>query len=410
MPESRVWVDSTGTGLRLTLQLPLDRLELAYGRPLAASPAAMVQAEQEGLSRYLLAHVGARSEQAGVQLGWQALRPQLQIEGTAPSAELVATLALRAPPGADPRHTTLWIDAITHEIHTHRMLVFLRQDWASGHVGNAGNVGQAPTLLGELRNTQHSVRIDLPDASPAASWRSLWWAGLLHIAEGSDHLFFLVLLVLVAPFAVSGEHWDETRTPRAAARQLAWLVSAFTLGHMLTLALGSLGWVHPPAQAVEVAVALTIAFTAAHAMRPLLRAETGFALLFGLVHGLAFSSSLSGAGLSPWQHAQALLAFNLGIESLQLLVLALLLPPLLILAHLRPVWAHALRHGVAVLALMAAVQWVIERLGWTPWDEGHWADQLAAQGLWMASLLWLSALGVAVWHRRASPVRQRIGN
>jgi hypothetical protein len=392
MPESRVWVDSTATGLTLTLQLPLDRLEMAYGRPLAASPTTMVQAEREGLSRYVLAHVGARSGQQG----WQAIRPQLSVEGAAPSAELVATLALIAPPGVDPRHTTLWLDAITHEIHTHRVLVFLRQDWASGHVA------QAPTLLGEVRGAQHSVQVDLPDAGSAASWRSLWHAGLQHIAEGSDHLLFLVLLVLVAPFTATGERWAQARPARVAVRQVAWLVSAFTLGHMATLTLGSLGWLNPPSQLVEVAVALTIAVTAAHAMRPLLRAETGFALAFGLVHGLAFSASLSGAGLGPWQHAQAVLAFNLGIETLQMLVMALVLPPLLVLAHLRPAWAHALRHGTAVLALVASVQWVVERLGWTPWAEGHWLDQLAAEGLWLVLLLWLCALGSAAWHLRTA--------
>jgi hypothetical protein len=53
---------------------------------------------------------------------------------------------------------------------------------------------------------------------------------------------------------------------------------------------------------------------------------------------MAFSSSLSGAGLTPRQRGQALFAFNLGIEAMQLIVLAVVLPPLLALDTAQSAW------------------------------------------------------------------------
>jgi hypothetical protein len=103
MPERRVWIDTTPAGLQLTLQLPLNRLEFAFGQPLSEHADTVLAQHGQALSRYLLQHVGARS---GNQ-GWQALRPQLKVVGSDASAELEAVLELRAPAGADKRSPTL---------------------------------------------------------------------------------------------------------------------------------------------------------------------------------------------------------------------------------------------------------------------------------------------------------------
>ena len=149
----------------------------------------------------------------------------------------------------------------------------------------------------------------------------------------------------------------------AAARSLAWVVTAFTVGHSVTLALGSTGVLTPPARPVEVAVAASIAVAALHALRPLPgHSAFGMALGFGLIHGFAFASSLSGAGLTVWQHAQALLAFNLGIEAMQLVLLTATLPALLVLGRARPDAYQHLRRAVAVAALGLSLFWAVERL------------------------------------------------
>jgi len=388
MPESRVWVDSTPTGLTLTLQLPLNRLEHAYGQPLSDAPGTVLARQGDGLARYLLQHVGARSGQEGEGAGWQVQRPQLKVlgEGDGETAELQAVMALQAPPGADPRQLTLLYDAVVHEVRTHRVQVFLRTDWAGGFVG------AAPLPLGELQHDRTRLPITLEAARPGSSLWRLLQDGALHIADGTDHLLFLLLLLIVAPLSMAAGRWAETRPPRAALRHTAWVVSAFTLGHTLTLVLGSTGLLTLPAQAVEVAVALTIAVAAVHAWRPLFaQGEARMALAFGLVHGMAFSASLSGAGLGVVQHALALLAFNLGIEGMQLLLLAAVLPPLVLIARQAPPSFAWLRRAAAVASLGVAGLWIAERLGADPWSAWPWLEAGAPAFRWLPVALWLGA-------------------
>lgn len=356
VPESQVWIDTTPAGLRLTVLLPLNRLELAFGAPLAQAPEAVLSLHGEALTQHLLQHLGVRGDEQSP--GWTVRRPVLTVQGSGAGAELCAVIEAQAPAGTDPRRAVLFYDLITHEVRTHRALVFLRNDWA------AGFASAAPLLLGELRHGQARLAIPLEPPQPGAAWRRLAGAGMRHIAEGTDHLLFLLMLLLVAPLTAQGGRWQLARGTRQALAQLAKVVTAFTLGHSLTLALGSSAVLQLPVQAVEVAVALSIAVAALHALRPLFAdAELVMALLFGLIHGLAFSASLSGAGLTIWQHVQALLAFNLGIEAMQLMLVALVVAPLLLLQRASAGGYRRLRQGAALLGLALALLWAAERAG-----------------------------------------------
>ncbi len=357
LPETRAWLDIVPGGARLLLHIPLNRLEFAVGRPLADHPGSLMQRDSADLSRYLLQHIGARSG----NVGWQVLAPQLTVIGTDRRAELVANMELRAPAGVDARDFTLLYDAVTHEVRTHRVEVLLRNDWS------AGIAAQTPQLLGELRYEVRTLDVSLDAPRTGGAWASLLRGGAWHIAEGTDHLLFLLMLLLVAPITSSHGRWGERRDARTMRRALFAVVSGFTVGHSITLTLGSTGLLTPPAQWVEVGVAVTIVLAAMHAMRPLfLRAEAAMALGLGLIHGLAFSSSLNGAGLSAWQHAQALLAFNIGIEAMQLLIVAAVLPLLLLLLHQTPRGYAALRLTLAGGGALAAMAWVVERSGVEP--------------------------------------------
>jgi len=390
MPESQMWIDTTPTGLRATLQTPLVALEIGFGQPLAATPGSVLQQHGDGLSRYLLQHVGARS---GNQ-GWQMLAPRLKVIGKAPTAELEATFDLQAPAGADRRSLTLLFDAITHELRNHRVIVFLRNDWAGGRAG------VAPELLGEFRSFSNTLAVTLPEAGAGASVVRLVQAGGMHIAEGTDHLLFLWMLVIVAPLSVRAGRWDAVRPVRSALRQLSLVVTAFTIGHSLTLGLGSSGWLSLPSQPVEVAVAVSIAFAAVHAFRPLFAAgEVVMALAFGLVHGFAFSASLSGAGLTAWQHAQALLAFNVGIEAMQLVVVLAVMPPLLILSRSSAAFYASLRRAASVAAFALAAIWIADRAGLASFGTLPWFDHPAVILVLIPGLLWLAALASYGRHR-----------
>ena len=130
-------------------------------------------------------------------------------------------------------------------------------------------------------------------------------AGIHHILTGLDHILFLVGLLL----------WGGT------LRRLLVVVTAFTLGHSLTLALAALDLVSPRPGLIEPTIALSVVFVGADNLlvRPGGRdVRAWIALVFGLVHGFGFAGVLREAGLPSQDLLWSLLSFNLGVEIGQL--------------------------------------------------------------------------------------------
>ena len=137
-------------------------------------------------------------------------------------------------------------------------------------------------------------------------------------------------------------------------------MSAFAIGHSITLALATFGLVHVPGRLVESLIAVSILVSAIHALRPLIpRGEAFIAAGFGLVHGLAFATLLGGLGLTGGALASSLLGFNLGIEATQLLVVALMMPSLYVLSQTAAY--GPLRVAVALSGLALSGAWLLER-------------------------------------------------
>lgn len=129
--------------------------------------------------------------------------------------------------------------------------------------------------------------------------------GIEHILTGSDHLLFVLALIIITQGG-----WKLAKT-----------VTAFTVSHSITLTAATLGIVHVPQRPVEAMIALSIVFVAAeivHGGRGRVgiaaRAPWVVALTFGLLHGLGFAGGLSEAGLPQTHIPVALLFFSLGVE------------------------------------------------------------------------------------------------
>jgi hypothetical protein len=220
--------------------------------------------------------------------------------------------------------------------------------------------------------------------------------GLAHIAGGLDHLVFLLALVLVA----------------RGGREVATVVTGFTIGHSLTLAAAALGVLRPEGRAVEALIGLSIAlvaceraatpggapavavvwavalaalavagglggggvpvltllgmalFAACHFLllgrsaRPA-QVRAAVALLFGLVHGLGFGGFLLEVGLPPARVVRALFGFNLGVELGQLVIVGLAWPIVARVVRGRALVADGALGGVVALGLY----WFVAR-GW----------------------------------------------
>jgi hydrogenase/urease accessory protein HupE len=128
--------------------------------------------------------------------------------------------------------------------------------------------------------------------------------GVHHILTGYDHLAFLLALLLPL---------------RLRLRELLWTVTAFTLGHSVTLVLASLGLRVIPAW-VEPAIAVSIGFTAWLNLYPQpWLSPRWLALGFGLIHGLGFANMMQEADLHGASLAWSLAGFNTGVELGQLM-------------------------------------------------------------------------------------------
>ena len=208
-------------------------------------------------------------------------------------------------------------------------------------------------------------------------------AGFLHILDGTDHLLFVLCLVI----------------PFRRFRTLALIVTAFTVAHSLTLIASALGaapgalWFPP---LVETLIAASILYMALeNIVGSNVQRRWVIAFAFGLVHGFAFSFALRETLQFAGSHLiTSLLAFNAGVEAGQLLVLCVLVPVLDLLFR----YVVAERLGVIVVSAFVAHtawHWLGERwekLARFPWPQFD-ASDLASAMRWIIALL---VLGVAV--------------
>jgi hydrogenase/urease accessory protein HupE len=144
--------------------------------------------------------------------------------------------------------------------------------------------------------------------------------GYRHIADlrGIDHILFVAALCL--------------RFQVADWRKILVLVTAFTVGHSITLALSVFNVVSYPVKWIEFLIPVTIVITAISnvfvkkfVFKTKFPVIYFFALFFGLVHGLGFSSYLKSLLGRDQNLVPQLLAFNLGLEAGQLLIVAIIL-------------------------------------------------------------------------------------
>ncbi len=203
----------------------------------------------------------------------------------------------------------------------------------------------------EARRLLTSDRPSVPLLEPATPWTAFFGLGITHLLEGLDHvLLVLGLALLLGP-----------------TRRLVGALTAFTVGHSVTLAIVALGGGGATAL-VEVGIALSLVWLALELVaeeerapdaRPgfLVRWPGALGLGIGLLHGAGFGGALLELGLPRQDVVGALLLFNVGIEVGQLLIVAglglllALVPPLRRVRRILP----------AYVVGSVAMAWAIER-------------------------------------------------
>ncbi|MFT3790587.1 MAG: HupE/UreJ family protein [Rudaea sp.] len=391
-------LDFQADAVAADLRLPLIELELGFGKPLHPAPDALVARYRHELSDYVAQHTRPVAPDGRA---WSVeVQDDMAVDLDQQPLDLVVHARMRPPPGAPLRRFDLNYDVITHEVASHYAMVSVRSDFANGVFASH------PQLLGIIHYLDKSVLIDRSTGSMWRGFGGVFALGMEHIAEGTDHLLFLFTLLLPAPLFAARRRWAGYAGARHGLVALVKIVSAFTIGHSLTLFLGAMGWVHLPSRLIETVIALSIFVSAIHALRPLFPGREAFvAAGFGLVHGLAFASTLSELGLSGTTLATALLGFNLGIETMQLLVVAAALPWLLLIAR-TPAYRFV-RSAGAIVAGIAALAWIGQRAFDWPNPFDAWIATTASHPLWLLCALATLALGSWGWQRLGERAVQR---
>ncbi|MGH1465420.1 MAG: HupE/UreJ family protein [Cognatishimia sp.] len=185
--------------------------------------------------------------------------------------------------------------------------------------------------------------------SAGATFLSYVPVGFDHILpKGLDHILFVLGLFFLS----------------LRMGPLLWQVSAFTLAHTVTLALGALGWVAIPGSIVEPLIAASIAYVGLENVfsKGLSRWRPIVVFGFGLLHGLGFASVLGDFGLPAGQFLPALIGFNIGVELGQLTVIAVAFL-LLGLSFGKKTWYRSrIANPLSIAIAAVGTYWFFERV------------------------------------------------
>lgn len=243
------------------------------------------------------------------------------------------------------------------EDSTHFAAVVMRTDPVTGTFLNEGEA-----VPGFITDDNPTLEVNLDDPNTWKAFTGTVSLGMEHIFIGTDHILFVLVLLLPAVMIFSlSRGWEPVPTLRAGLWRVLKIATAFTVAHSITLTLGGLEIIELPGKLVETIIALSIIAAALHNLRPVFaNREPYIAFAFGIFHGFGFAGLLSELGVGRGQRLLSLLGFNIGVEIGQVFIILLLFPALFLLRRTR-LYPHILRGGSILLALIAGI-WAIERI------------------------------------------------
>lgn len=211
---------------------------------------------------------------------------------------------------------------------------------------------------------QRRQTIELQKVSIANTVYDFIVEGVWHIWIGIDHILFLICLILPSVLILKNQQWVARDSLKEVAIESLKIVTAFTIAHSITLVSAVLGWVDlPPSRATESIIALSVLVVALNCVFPRMdKSLWVITFAFGLIHGFGFANVLLELSMPPKATTIALVAFNIGVELGQLMIVAFTLP-LLFLIRKYPFYQPVVLKGGSYLVSATALIWLLERAG-----------------------------------------------
>jgi hypothetical protein len=383
-PNTNILLDVNTKKVAMELQIPIPELALSFDHNILKSPATIVEDYGDRLKAYLKAHIHAWVNKENpwlIGIVSMNMDKGMQAFSGPPFWELRVHLNLQPNQDEDTRKFMLDYDVVMHEVINHTALLSVRNDWENGVITDN------PVAVGVISRDMQTMTIKPFEVNfkKGSSWKgftSIFRLGVEHIKNGTDHLLFIITLLLPACLLVSVRH-------------LLKLITAFTIGHSITLLVGVLGLVKIPVQLIEIIIAVSILVSAIHAITPLFYGKEIFiALGFGFIHGLAFSETLQNLHLASMDLALSILGFNLGIEAMQIAVIAVTIPWFIIMSRTR--YFRIVKNSFASLVSLAAIGWIAQRVTGSSNMVSETTDKLLLFSPWLILGLCLLSLTLFV--------------
>lgn len=387
MPNSVLEFAITDDKVVCHLKLPLKEFQFAVGFDVTNDTDNLFENHQQKLEDYIQNHfhiIGKNGDKWQIQLTEMLLETSIESDGGI-YKELSIKLIFIPKQNESTRNFTIFYDAILHQLVTHKAIISIKQDWQNGIVGHQNS--EIGMISVDFSNNEiKPFLVNLEVGNNWKGFKAMFWLGIDHIADGVDHLMFLLLLLLPSPLLVISQKWNKSQGWKISLWKILKIVTGFTIGHSVTLFFGTMQWFETPILIVEILIMISIFITAIHALRPIFyKREIVIAVVFGLIHGLAFSQTLVELELTSTKMFLSLLGFNLGIEAMQLFVILMVMPFLIYLSQNK--YYHIFRMIFAVFGMIASIGWISELLTDTPNLVSELLSKIPQIAKWLVLLL-----------------------
>ncbi len=195
----------------------------------------------------------------------------------------------------------------------------------------------------------HPINYELEKAPAGDVFWFYFTLGVKHIVPyGLDHILFVAGLCLLN---------NKMKT-------IIWQATAFTVAHSITLALSMKNIIVAPSAIVEPIIALSILFIAVENLfsSELQPWRVVLVFVFGLVHGLGFASVLSEVGLPRNNFLASIIAFNIGVEAGQVMIIATMFGLIILPFYKKPWFKKRIVYPLSILIALVALYWTVQRV------------------------------------------------
>jgi len=205
------------------------------------------------------------------------------------------------------------------------------------------------------------LTINVEQSSIFKTFMNFLVEGIWHIWIGFDHILFLLMLLIPSVVYFKDRKITPQNSLKKVIIKILKIVTAFTVAHSITLALSVLDIVDVNMRYIEVAIALSVLFTALNNLLLFTKTKTWIiAFFFGLIHGFGFANVLKEMTLKSSELVGSLLGFNLGVEIGQLAIVVAVIP-IIYLTRKTKLYRYFILYGFSAVTAIIALLWAYER-------------------------------------------------